>query len=55
MVLFGKMVTYASADSNISIVYSSLKINDKKKIIKAEESKTIGGIVKSELTERYII
>jgi len=48
------MVNHASADSDISIVYFSLMINDKKKIIKAIKSKTIGEIVKSQLTEEYV-
>ena len=51
------MGTCASADSGMSIVYFSLTINDKKKIIiiKAENSKTIGKIVKSQPTEGYVI
>jgi len=32
------MVTHAGADSNMSIAYFSLTINDKKKIIKAEKN-----------------
>ena len=31
------MATHAGADSDVSIVYISLTINDKKKIIKAEK------------------
>jgi len=42
------MVTHDGPDSDISIVYFSLMINNKKKIIKAEKSKTIGEIVKSQ-------
>ena len=34
----GKMATHAGADSDMSIVYFSLTINDKKKIRKAEKS-----------------
>jgi len=36
------MVIHAVADSDMPIVYFSLMINNKKKIIKAEKSKTIG-------------
>ena len=49
------MVTHAGSDSDMSVVYFSLTINDKNKIIKAETSKTIGEIGKSQLTERYVI
>ena len=49
------MVTHAGSDSDKSVVYFSLTINDKNKIIKAETSKTIGEIGKSQLTERYVI
>ena len=49
------MVTHASADSDISIVYISTTINDKKKIIKAEKGKTIGEIVKSQLMEGHML
>ena len=33
------MATHAGADRDMSIVYFSLKINDKKKIIKAKKTK----------------
>ena len=49
------MATHASADSDMSIVYFSLTINNKKKIIKTKKSKTIGEIVKSQLTEGHAI
>ena len=49
------MVTHAGADSDMPIVYFSLKINDKQKIIKAEKSKTIGEIAKSQLMEGYML
>ena len=49
------MVTHAGADSDMSVVYFSLTINDKNKTIKAETSTTIGEIGKSQLTERYVI
>ena len=48
-------MTHAGADSDMSIVYFSLTINDKNKIIKAETSKTIGEIGKSQLTEGHVI
>ena len=37
------------------IVYFSLTINDQKKIIKSQKSKTIGEIAKSHLKEEYVI
>jgi len=46
------MVTHAGSDSDMSVVYFSLTINDKNKTIKAETSKTIGEIGKPQLTER---
>ena len=46
------MATHASADSDMSIVYFSLTINNK--IIKAPK-KNIGEIVKSQLTKVYVI
>ena len=49
------MATHASDNSDMSIVYFSLTINVKKKIIKAEKSKTIGEIVKSQLTQGYML
>ena len=42
------MATHASPDSDMSIVYFSLMIKDKKKIIKAKKRKTIEEIVKSQ-------
>ena len=48
-------MTHAGSDSDKSVVYFSLTINDKNKIIKAETSKTIGEIGKSQLTECYVI
>ena len=45
------MVTHAAADSDMSIVFFSLMINDKKKIIRAGKGQTIGDIVESQLPE----
>jgi len=39
-------MTHAGADSDMSIIYFSLTINYKNKIIKAEKRETIGEIVK---------
>jgi len=39
----------------VSIVYFSLTIHDQKKIVKAKKCKTIGGIVKSQRKEEYVI
>jgi len=49
------MVTHAGADSDMSIVYFSLTIKDKKKIIKSKKNQTVGEIVKSQLTKVYVI